>query len=89
MSSWKTEPAPTHRCTVCNGLWRYWPKRDTGSEDAFSLRTACGPCCDTAAMGDQIVPATLEDIERYIAARKAVDAMIQHSEGPKAGDGIN
>ena len=39
---------PTHHCKVCGALWI----RFTDSWSLFSRR--CGPCCDNAAMGDQI-----------------------------------
>ncbi len=69
-------PAPTHRCTTCGALWRYWPRRDTGfDEDSWSLRTKHGgPCCSGASepMRGQIVPLTLDDLRTAIeAAEKA------------------
>lgn len=39
---------PTHRCKLCGALWIDWGD----SWSLFSLY--CGPCCDNAAMGDQI-----------------------------------
>lgn len=49
---------PTHRCTICGALWIFWPAGIAGSAEAswslFSKK--CGPCCDNAAMGDQIEP---------------------------------
>lgn len=89
-TNWRNEPAPTHRCKVCGALWRYWPKRDTGHDDSWNLRsTACGQCCDSAPMGEQIEPLTLGEMEKYLAARRAVDAMTQHVFGPKDGDAVN
>lgn len=89
-SNWREEPAPTHRCKVCGALWRYWPKRDTGHDDSWNLRsTACGPCCDNAPMGEQIKPLTLGEVEEYLTARNAVDAMTQHIFGPKDGEAVN
>jgi hypothetical protein len=47
-----TDPArtPTHRCKRCGALWISRP-------DSWSLFSRhCGPCCDNAAMGDQIEP---------------------------------
>lgn len=89
-SNWRNEPAPTHRCKECGALWRYWPKRDTGHDDSWNLRsTACGQCCDTAPMGEQIEPMTLGEMEKYLAARHAVDAMTQHILGPKDGEAVN
>ena len=77
--NWREEPAPTHRCKVCGALWRYWPTRDTGQVASWNLRsTACGPCCDNTAMGEQIVPLTLGEMGEYLAAHHAVDAMTQH-----------
>lgn len=71
-------------------MWRYWPKRDTGHDDSWNLRsTACGQCCDTAPMGEQIEPMTLGEMEKYLAARHAVDAMTQHILGPKDGEAVN
>lgn len=56
-------PLPTHRCKVCGALWRYWPKRDTGHDDSWNLRSStCGKCCDMAPMGDQIEPLTWEHL---------------------------
>ena len=89
MSDWRTSPVATHRCTVCGALWRYWSERDTRRPDSWSAVTACGPCCDNAPMLEQIVPASIEDIEKYVAARKAVDAMAQRMDGPKSDDSIN
>jgi hypothetical protein len=40
-------------------------------------------------MGDQIEPLTLGRMEQYLRARLAVDAMVQHVEGPKADDGVH
>lgn len=89
-SNWRNEPAPTHRCKVCGALWRHWTRRDTGLEDGWNLRsTACGQCCDTAPMGAQIEPLTLGEMEKYLAARLAVDAMTQHILGPKDGEAVN
>ena len=52
--------APTHRCKVCGALWRFWPRRDTGHPDSWSLRSnIAGPCCDNVWMGEQIEPLTL------------------------------
>lgn len=75
MSSWRDEYVPTHRCQVCGALWRYWPRRDTGIEDSWGVCTACGPCCDNAPMLEQIVPVSIGDIEKYIAARMAAEVM--------------
>jgi hypothetical protein len=87
---WKDEAAPTHRCNKCGALWRYWPRRDTGCEDSWSLRsTACGQCCDNAPMGGHIEPLTLGEMGKYLKARLAVDAMTQHMLGPKDGDAVN
>lgn len=63
------QPLPTHRCTECGALWRFWPERDTGRPDSWSLRSAhAGPCCDTAPMGKQIVPLTWGELRRALAA---------------------
>lgn len=74
MNDWRNQVAPSHKCTVCGALWRYWPSRDTIhiDQDTWSLRSpACGPCCDNVAMGAQIVPLTMEDMEQYLR-RKVV-----------------
>lgn len=43
--------APTHCCNICGALWR---QCDDGS---WNLRSdKADPCCDNAAMGDQISP---------------------------------
>lgn len=43
--------SPTHYCTECGALWR---QCDDGS---WNLRSdKAGPCCDNAAMGEQIKP---------------------------------
>jgi hypothetical protein len=86
-ASWRGEVAPTHRCKVCGALWRYWPKRDTGHEDSWNLRsTIAGQCCDTAPMGEQIEPLTIGRLAEWLSARLAVDTMTQHLFGPKPGD---
>lgn len=91
-TNWRDEVCPSHRCTVCNAMWRYWPARDVAGigipeVDSWSLRSsACGKCCDMAAMGKQIVPVTTGDIEKWIVARLAVESMTQHLFGPKNGE---
>ena len=40
-------------------------------------------------MGGHIEPLTLGEMEKYLTARLAVDAMTQHVHGPKAGDAVN
>ena len=43
---------PSHYCTVCGAMWKKY-------EDSWNLRSKeCGPCCDNAPMGEQIVPMT-------------------------------
>lgn len=84
-----TEIAPTHRCKVCGALWRFWRKEETpfAQSDSWNLRsTACGPCCDTAPMGEQIEPLTVHHLEQWIAARHAVAAMQQHLLGPNGAE---
>lgn len=45
--------APTHYCKTCSALWRQCDDR------SWNLRSPkAGPCCDNAAMGDQIAPLT-------------------------------
>ena len=62
-------PAPTHRCTKCSALWRFWPRRDTGHADSWSLWSAeAGRCCDNAPMADQIVPVTWRDLQQVFRA---------------------
>jgi hypothetical protein len=83
--AWRSEPAPTHRCTVCGALWRYWPERDTGHPASWNMRSGCaGDCCRDAPMGEQIKPVTLGELERYLRARLAVDVMVRAIEGPQA-----
>ena len=41
--------AVTHYCVVCAARWR---RHDDGS---WSVLSECGPCCDNAPMGDQII----------------------------------
>ena len=88
---WRREPAPTHRCKVCGGLWRYWRQSETpgATGDSWNMRSQCFDCCADAPMRDQIEPLTLGRLEQYIRARLAVDAMVQHVEGPKADDGVH
>ncbi len=59
---------PTHRCIECGAFWRFWNKRDTGQKkDSWSLRSRkCGQCCDTAPMGDQIVPIVNKDLFKWL-----------------------
>lgn len=60
---------PTHRCTECGALWRFWPERDTGRGHSWNLRSEkCGPCCDMEPMGKQIVPLTWGELRRALAA---------------------
>lgn len=88
--SYLEKVAPTHRCTVCNAHWRYWPKRDTGRADSWSLiSNAAGACCDNTLMEQQVVPVTYGDLLAWFRARFAVDAMMQHVLGPKADDGVH
>ena len=91
MSDWRNEPAPTHRCKVCGGLWRFWRHAETpgATGDSWNMRSQCFGCCADAPMGDQIEPLTLGRMEQYLRARLAVDAMVQHAEGPKADDGVH
>lgn len=81
--SWRDEAAPTHRCKECSAMWRFWRASETGDDcDTWNLRSAvCGQCCDCAEMGDQIEPLTLGELEKYLAARLAVEAMTQHFAG--------
>lgn len=55
---------PTHRCTKCGALWRYWTPTETGGpKGSWSLRSErAGPCCDNAPMGDQIEPLRYEHL---------------------------
>lgn len=89
-ASWRSEPAPTHRCKVCGGLWRFWRHAETpgATGDSWNMRSQCFDCCADAPMGDQIEPLTLGRMEQYLRARLAVDAMVQHMEGPQAGDSV-
>lgn len=77
MSDWINNVCPSHKCTVCGALWRLFRKEDNaGVGDSWSLcSNHCGKCCDNAAMGEQIVPVTLNDIGQFITAKIAVDAM--------------
>lgn len=89
--SWRSEPAPTHRCTVCGAVWRYIPVRDfPGAKgDTWNLRsTVAGPCCDTAHMREQIVPLTMGDVEKLVRARLMVDRMTQLVLGPTDEDTV-
>lgn len=87
MNDWFNDPAPTHRCTICGALWRYWLQRDSGSPDSWSLHSnACGKCCDNVAMGGQIVRLTMGDFVELLRARFAVDVMTHHLFGPKPND---
>jgi hypothetical protein len=59
---------PTHRCTECGALWRLWLDKETGHGDSWNLRSeTCGPCCDMAPMGKQIVPLTFGELRRALA----------------------
>jgi len=89
---WINKAAPTHRCKVCGALWRFWRKEDThfSSMDSWSLVSiACGKCCDMETMGEQIEYLTIGEMEKYIIACHAVDAMTQHILGPKENDRVN
>lgn len=90
MSDWRNEPAPTHRCKICGGLWRFWRHSETpgSTGDSWNMRSQCFDCCADAPMGGQIEPLTLGRMEQYLRARLAVDAMVQHAEGPTAGDSV-
>lgn len=56
---------PTHRCTKCGALWRYWTPTETGGhKGSWSLRSErAGPCCDNAPMGGQIEPLRYEHLQ--------------------------
>jgi len=83
-------PAPTHYCTTCGALWRFWPQRDIGRPDSWNqCSPVAGPCCDNVVMGEQIVPLTWAHVFRFVQAQVAVDAMLQQMFGPKPGDAIN
>ena len=76
--NWRNLPAPTHRCRVCGAMWRFWPKRDVpgSNEDSWNMRSnACGECCDTAPMAEQIIPATEGDLLNWLQARLAFEQM--------------
>lgn len=93
-ASWRSEPAPTHRCTTCGAVWRFIPARDVppgwSPGDSWNLRsTVAGPCCDSAPMREQIVPLTMGDCEKLVRARLMVDRMVQQIEGPAADDGVH
>ena len=73
-------PLPTHRCKVCGALWRYWPKRDTGHDDSWNLRSStCGKCCDMAPMGDQIEPLTWEHLPAAPTPAAQGDAALRNA----------
>lgn len=59
---------PTHKCQVCNALWRINLKRDSLFEnDTWQLVSKeCGKCCDNSFMGEQIVPVEMDDIKNLI-----------------------
>lgn len=88
--NWRDEPAPTHRCKVCGGLWRYYRQGELpgATGGTWNMRSQCFDCCADAPMREQIELLTLGRLEQYIKARLAVDAMLQHAEGPKAGDSL-
>jgi hypothetical protein len=90
MMDWRNSPAPTHRCKICFALWRFWPKRDTGNEDSWSLiSNFARACCESAPMGEQIVPLTMGQMESILKARLAVDEMFQMAPGQKLGNGMH
>jgi hypothetical protein len=60
--------APTHYCKVCGAMWYK-------GADFWSLRSKqCGKCCDSVAMGDQIVAmgAQTKEIPPIITAQEQV-----------------
>lgn len=62
---------PTHYCVVCAAIWQKW------SDGTWTLRSDdCGPCCNNAPMGDQILPINADGSVDGEAHRKAT-AMIQ------------
>lgn len=84
---WRKQPAPTHHCKVCGALWRFWRAEETNGayRDSWCMSSAsCGECCDQAVMAEQIEPVTLGEIEKYIIAQMAVEAMTQGTQGPKS-----
>ena len=91
VGSWRSEPAPTHRCTVCGAVWRFVPQRDfpRSAGNTWNLRSSvAGPCCDSAPMRDQIVPLTMGDLEKLMLARLMVDRMVQQVIGPTPADSV-
>lgn len=58
---------PTHTCTVCGAMWRYWPKFDTDLPDSWSLQSSgCGSCCD-GHMGEHIQPLSIGGLVEWLA----------------------
>lgn len=51
----------THYCNQCGALWLLYGPMQGAPEGGWSLVSrACGPCCDNAPMGAQIVPIRIE-----------------------------
>ena len=58
---------PTHKCRVCGALWRVNLQRDTAEDEYWNLCSeSCHPCCDNAAIGEQLVPMTVDDLEAWL-----------------------
>lgn len=60
--------APTHRCKICNALWR---KLDDGSWNLRSFE--CGQCCDNVSMNKQIESL---DAEEFISTVKIAEHFV-------------
>lgn len=83
--NWRDQTLPTHKCKVCGALWRLFQPHEMPGADGFtwSLRSnACGQCCDSAVMGEQIVPTTWKDAEDFIKAAMSVEVMRAILEAP-------
>lgn len=48
------EKLELHRCWVCGTRWLLWPDACGGGWNLLDKHSHPGPCCDNAAMGDQI-----------------------------------
>lgn len=65
---------PTHKCRVCGALWRVNLERDTAESETWQLCSPeSGKCCDNTYMGEQIVPATAEDVMTFLSNTEVCD----------------
>src|SRR5688572_23207849 len=81
--NWLDLYMPSHKCTVCGAMWRFFrwedfPKSGINYDSWTLCSNTCGKCCDNVAMGEQIAPIKRKDALEWLQAWAAVEKMKEH-----------